>query len=328
MKIDDFYAGLSSMVGWKLSMFTQDDLQRIHEASLYVLEKVGMKVYLDEALDIYAAGGCHVDRENQTVRFPQYIVERCVAQAPSMVLYAGRTPEYDYIAGGRNVGFTPFGVGLKVEDLETGEFRDATLKDCGEIIRVCDALDTVICNLAPVVANDMPDSNCELYMAAEAFKNTFKHYKSDSQNGVVTEKMIQMAEIVAGGSKELRERPFLSFSVCPVSPLKLPGEAAEVIIVAARNGLSIEILSMAMSGASSPMTLAGTLVVHNAEILAGIVLAQLVNPGTPCMYGSSTSVFDMKHGTATVGAPEFGMLNAALAELAHFYEVPVTVGGL
>ena len=83
-----------------------------------------------------------------------------------------------------------------------------------------------------------------------------------------------------------------------------------------------------MSGASSPMTLAGTLVVHNAEILAGIVLAQLVNPGTPCMYGSSTSIFDMKHGTATVGAPEFGMLSAAVAEMAHFYEVPVTVGGL
>ena len=74
--------------------------------------------------------------------------------------------------------------------------------------------------------------------------------------------------------------------------------------------------------------LAGTLVVHNAEVLGGIVLAQLVNPGTPCMYGSSTTIFDMKHGTATVGAPEFGMINAALAELAHYYEVPVTVGGL
>jgi trimethylamine--corrinoid protein Co-methyltransferase len=85
---------------------------------------------------------------------------------------------------------------------------------------------------------------------------------------------------------------------------------------------------MAMSGASSPMTLAGTLVVHNAEVLSGIVLAQLVNPGTPCVYGSSTTIFDMTHATATVGAPEFGMLNAALAELAHYYEVPVTVGGL
>jgi trimethylamine--corrinoid protein Co-methyltransferase len=328
MKIDDFYAGLSSMVGWKLSMFTEDDIQRIHEATLYVLEKVGMRVYLDEALDIYVEGGCEVDRETQTVKFPQYLVEQCVAQAPANVLFAGRTPEYDYIAGGRNVGFTPFGVGIKVEDLKTGKLRDATLQDCADIIRVSDALDTVVCNLAPVVANDMPDANAELYMAREAFKNTYKNYKSDSQNGTVTEKMIQMAEIVAGGSKELKERPFLSFCLCPVSPLKLPGEMAEVIIVAARKGVCVEILSMAMSGASSPMTLAGTLVVHNAEVLGGIVLAQLVNPGTPCVYASSTTVFDMKHGTATVGAPEFGMINAALAEMAHYYEVPVTVGGL
>jgi len=83
-----------------------------------------------------------------------------------------------------------------------------------------------------------------------------------------------------------------------------------------------------MAGASTPMTLAGTLVVHNAEVLAGIVLAQLVNPGVPCIYGSSTSTFDMRCGTATVGAPEFGMLNAALTEMGHFYEVPVDAGGL
>ena len=76
------------------------------------------------------------------------------------------------------------------------------------------------------------------------------------------------------------------------------------------------------------MTLAGTLVIHNAEVLSGIVLAQLITPGVPCTYGSSTSTFDMKYGTAAVGAPEFGMLNAALAEMGHFYKVPVTVGGL
>ena len=178
------------------------------------------------------------------------------------------------------------------------------------------------------MANDMPDSNFELYMALEGFKNSTKHYGSDAQNGIVAEKLIRMGEILAGGSSELRERPLLSLGVCPVSPLKLPKEAAEVIIVSAKHGIPIEVLSMALAGATSPMTMAGTLVIHNAEVLSGIVLAQLVNPGVPCVYGSSTSTFDMKYGTATVGAPEFGMLNAALAEMGHFYEVPVTVGGL
>ena len=325
---DAVLAGLSTMVGWKLTMFTPDDLQRIHEATMYILEKVGMQVYLEEALDIYAEGGCNVDKEKQIVKIPPRVVEQAVKQAPSKVLFAARNPKFDYLAGGRSVGFTPFGLGLKVEDIETGEIRDSVLKDSADIIKVCDTLESVSIMLAPVMASDKPVSNFELYMAAEGFKNSSKHYGSDAENGRVAEKMIRMGEIVAGGTRELKERPIMSLGVCPVSPLKLPGEAAEVIITAARYGLPIEVLSMAMAGASSPMTMTGTLVVHNAEVLAGIALAQLVNPGVPCIYGSSTSTFEMKYGTATVGAPEFGMINAALAELGHFYEIPVDVGGL
>jgi trimethylamine---corrinoid protein Co-methyltransferase len=328
MNLHDVYAGLTTRDGWRLSMFSEDDIKRIHEATLYVLEKEGVMVNLPEALDIYEEGGCFVDRNRSTVKIPPHIVEHSTAQAPETVLFAGRDPKHDVIASGRNVGFEPFGVGLKVEDLDTGELRDSTLKDCADIIKVCDALDTVSIMVSPVMANDMPASNFELYMAAEGFKNSTKHYGSDAENGEVAEKLVDMGEILAGGSKELQERPLMSLAVCPVSPLKIPKEAAEVIIVAAKRGVPIEILSMAMAGATGPITMPGTLVVHNAEVLSGIVLAQLVTPGIACTYGSSTSTFDMKFGTATVGAPEFGMLNAALAEMAHFYEVPVTVGGL
>jgi trimethylamine---corrinoid protein Co-methyltransferase len=328
MQLNDVYAGLNTSVGWKLSMFSDDDLARIHEATLYVLEKTGVQVLDEKALDIYEDGGCDVDREKQVVRFPPYIVEQTMAQAPKNILLAGRDPKHDYVTGGRKVGFKPFGVGLKFEDLDNGVFRDSTLRDCSDTLKLCDALDTVILNLPPVMATDMPATNFELYMAAEGFKNTTKPFQSDAESGEVAEKMVQMAEMIVGGSKELRERPILTLAVCPVSPLKLPRECLEVIMVAAEHGVPIEVLSMAMAGASSPMTLSGTMVVHNAEVLAGIALAQLVNPGTPCIYGSSTTIFDMKQATATVGGPEFGMLNAALAEMAHFYEVPVTVGGL
>jgi len=100
-----------------------------------------------------------------------------------------------------------------------------------------------------------------------------------------------------------------------------------VIIASAKNGMPINILSMALSGATAPITLSGTLVVHNAEVLGGIVLAQLTNPGTPIIYGSSTTTFNMRTATATVGAPEMGMISAAVSELAHYYEVPCYVGG-
>jgi trimethylamine--corrinoid protein Co-methyltransferase len=115
--------------------------------------------------------------------------------------------------------------------------------------------------------------------------------------------------------------------VCPVSPLKLPKDVTEVVIAAARAGLPDNVLSMAMAGASSPVTLAGTLVTHNAEVLGGIVMAQLAAPGCPCIYGSSTTAFDLRRAAATVGTPELAMINAAVPALARFYELPSYVAG-
>jgi trimethylamine--corrinoid protein Co-methyltransferase len=109
--------------------------------------------------------------------------------------------------------------------------------------------------------------------------------------------------------------------------LQLIAAAADVIMQAARYWIPIDVLSMAMAGASSPISVSGTLVTHNAEVLAGIVLAQITNPGAPVIYGSSTTTFNMRHGTATVGAPELGMISAAAAELANYYNLPSYVAG-
>jgi trimethylamine--corrinoid protein Co-methyltransferase len=104
-------------------------------------------------------------------------------------------------------------------------------------------------------------------------------------------------------------------------------DAADVIIQAAKHWIPGNVLSMAMAGASSPISVSGALVTHNAEVLSGIILAQLTNPGSPVIYGSSTTTFDMKCGTATVGAPEMGMISAAVAELANYYNLPSLVAG-
>ena len=115
--------------------------------------------------------------------------------------------------------------------------------------------------------------------------------------------------------------------LCPTSPLELSVNACQVIIKGARLGIPVNVLSMAMSGGSSPVYLAGTLVTHNAEVLSGIVLAQLTVPGTKVWYGSSTTTFDLKNGTAPVGSPELGLISAAVAKLAQFYGLPSYVAG-
>jgi trimethylamine--corrinoid protein Co-methyltransferase len=178
-----------------------------------------------------------------------------------------------------------------------------------------------------VVARDKPDSSYDLHMLEAAVVNCTKHYASDSEDGARTRLLIEMGAAVAGGLEELQKRPVVSFGMCPTSPLQIGGPSAEVVIEAAKHWIPCNILSMVMAGASSPISLSGALVVHNAEVLAGVVLAQLTNPGAPTIYGSSSTTLDMKQATAVVGVPEMAMISAGAADLANYYGLPSYVAG-
>ncbi len=320
-------AGIGTLRGWSMNTLTGDDLEQIHAATLAVLQSTGIYVDHDEALSILGEGGCWVNRKTKVVRFPQHLVTEAIAQCPSHILLAGRDSAEDFMMGGRKVGFTPFNTAALTQDLETGETRKSTLEDVRNMAILCDALEHVDVASPPVSAEDMPASSYDLHGLAVTLPNTTKHVCTDAESGERCEKMIEMAAAIVGGKDELKSRPIVSFGVCPTSPLQLIHECCDVIISSAKNWMPINVLSMALSGATAPMPLAGTLVVHNAEVLSGIVLAQLTNPGTPIIYGSSTTTFNMKIATATVGAPEMGMISAAVAELAHYYDVPCYVGG-
>lgn len=320
-------AGINALKGWGLKSLTEDELEQIHVATLDVMQSTGLLVDHDEALDILEKGGCWVNKKTRVVRFPHHLVNQVIAQCPSHITLAGRDPEQDFMMGGRNVGFTPFATGALTQDLETDEIRDSTLEDVSNMALLCDALEHVDVFTPPVSAEDMPKSSYDLHALAVSLPNTTKHVGSDAESGERCHQMIEMAAAIVGGKDELKSRPIVSFGVCPTSPLQLIDECCDVIIESAKNWIPVNVLSMAMAGATAPIPLAGTLVIHNAEVLGGIVLAQLTNPGTPVIYGSSTTTFNMKTATATVGAPEMGMISAAVAEMAHYYEVPCYVGG-
>jgi trimethylamine--corrinoid protein Co-methyltransferase len=158
---------------------------------------------------------------------------------------------------------------------------------------------------------------------------TTKHFHHIDPVGEHVEYYWDMAVAYYGGDKKLaKEKPIFSMLVCPTSPLELSHNAAQVIIKGARLGIPVNVLSMAMAGGSSSVFLAGTLVTHNAEVIAGIVLSQITNPGAPVWYGSSTTTFDLKRGTAPVGSPELGVISAAVAKLGQFYGLPTYVAGM
>jgi len=321
------HAGHPRSGGLSLNVFSAAEIDDIHLATIEVLDRVGVFVEDEAALDVFSDGGCAVDRGRRVVRIPQHVVEDAIRSAPSRLRLAGRDPSRDYVVESSRVGFTSFGEGVLIVDPKSGELREPTKADVGDAARICDFLDSIDVYERAVGAADVPQQVGQLHNAEATFANTTKHVFMGPFSGYLLGKIVEVASVIAGGRDALRERPLVSFITCPVSPLKLVRDTCEIIMGAAREGLACNILSMAMAGGSSPVTLAGTLVTHNAEVLAGITLSQLTERGSPVVYGSSTTAMDLRLASASVGSPECGLIGAAVAQIARRYLLPSWVAG-
>jgi trimethylamine--corrinoid protein Co-methyltransferase len=225
------------------------------------------------------------------------------------------------------VYFKNFATGLKVLDPYTKELRNSTKKDLGDIARFCDALPEVDFFTLAVAAQDVDPRVKDLHELEATLSNTSKHFSHDAQNLKNARKIIDMAACACGGREALRKRPIISMGTCTISPLELTEECTDMIIEAAKCGIPMNVLAMGLAGGTTPVTMAGTLVVTNAEVLGGIVLSQLVSKGAPMMYGTSNTIMDLRYTTSPVGAPEHAMCCAAVGQLGQFYDIPTDVGG-
>jgi trimethylamine--corrinoid protein Co-methyltransferase len=324
----NLFAGRPRSGGLSVSVFTEAELDDIHLATLEVLERTGVFVEDDEPLDIFAGGGCTVDRETHMVRVPPHVVEESIRSCPSKVYLCGRDPANDVVLEADRVCFCNFDEGIMLIDPRSGEYRQPILEDVREVARLVDALPHMDMYESAVGPADVPAPTATLHKFEAALHNTTKPLGTEATTAWDVRKLVELAALVVGGEDELRRRPIVGFGVCPVSPLKLPRDATEVIIESSRAWMPDTILSMAMAGGSSPVTLAGTLVMHNAEVLSGIVLAQLTERGCPITYGSSTTAMDLRLATACVGSPELALISAACAQMARRYLLPSFVAGL
>ncbi len=323
----NLHAGKPQSGGLSLNIFTREELDEIHFATLEVLEHTGLLIDSDEALEAFHGAGARVDKKTRIVKMPPYIVEDAIRSAPSKLFLAGRNPKNDFIMEGNRVGFTNFGEGVFIIDPYTGEHRETTKQDVADSAKICDYLSDIDVYERAVGASDVPMETVQLHNAEAWFPNTSKHGFMGPGNAYLMQKITQMAAAIAGGMDNLRERPIVSFITCPVSPLQLVPETCEIIMEGARSGMAVNVLSMAMAGGSSPVTLAGTLVDHNAEVLGGIALSQLTRKGAKVIYGSSTTAMDLRMAAATVGSPECAVINAAVAQMATYYLLPSWVAG-
>ena len=322
------FAGGQSARGFGLTSFSDEDMESIHLATLEVLERTGVFVEADGALDILADGGCSVDRESHNVRIPPHIVEEAIASTPPRVTLCGRDPRNDVVLEPGRVSFCTFSEGIMIADVRTGAYRPTTKNDVAEIGRLTDYLGEMDTYQISVVSRDVPTQTYEIHNLEAAFLNTTKPLGTGPFEVEDTQVVIDMAAAVAGGADELRQRPLIYLCGCPVSPLRLPTGCTNFIIAAARAGLPSLPISMALAGGTGPVALAGTLVTHNSEILASLVLAQATERGAPVIYGSSTTALDLRSAAAAVGSPECAMINAAVAQMARHYRLPSFVAGL
>lgn len=309
--------------GWYKPL-KDEDVKRIHEASLTVLERTGIEVMPSECREIFRQAGAKVDADNNRVFIPPRLVEDALAVAPNQVVLCGRDSKHDLTLGGTRVYMGTGGAAVKVLDIDTQRVRESTLADVAQIGKLVDALDNIHFYLRACVARDIPPEALDLNSYYAALTNTTKHVTGNCFTVQSVRDVAEMGTLIAGSKEALLERPLISFTTgWSVSPLRYAPETVEVLTEIVRQGLPVFLSSAPQSGATSPAALAGTLVQINAEELSGVVYTQLVKPGAPVVMGYVPSVSDLRTGNFVGGAAEFALMHAAVAQLGQFYNLPV-----
>jgi trimethylamine--corrinoid protein Co-methyltransferase len=310
-----------------LNILTPQEVQRIHEATLDVIENVGVRFPSARALDIWQSYGASVDRETQIVRAPGNLIESALKKAPPTYTLAARDASQDLPLDGNHVYVGTDGCGVEVIDIQSGERRRSRLQDVGEIGRVADYLEEVAFHWVAVSAQDKPPQTRGLHEIKAIWENSTKHVQTES---IYSEKearaAIEMAAAIAGGRDALRRRPLLSLMQCTAPPLGHDGGSLDAALLGAEAGLPVGFMTMAACLTTGPATLAGNLVVGNAEVIAGTALIQLAYPGAPVFYAAAQTASDLRTGAYTGGGPEDFLFGAATNVLSDFYDIPLSMG--
>jgi trimethylamine--corrinoid protein Co-methyltransferase len=310
-------SGIHPGLRQRFEVLNQDDLDQIHATTLKILETTGVRFDQDEALDLFRSAGALV--ENNLVYIPPELIEDSINKAPAQVTLYARDPAKNLYLGRGNVHFSSGFGATWVFDENTSCARYATLNDLVEFTRLADALELVHMVLFAVVPQDVPPRLLDVICTATVLENTSKHVQLSLERAELLDDVLKIGRIIAGPGNP----PPFSAGGVPNSPLHYSKEVATKFIRLARENVPCFIVCGAMAGVTAPVTLAGLLTVQNAEILAGITLCQLANPGSAVIYGTFSGGFDMHHTKMALGGPEVSLITCASQQLCDRYGVPL-----
>jgi trimethylamine--corrinoid protein Co-methyltransferase len=306
----------------KIRYLSNEEIEKIHEGTLKVLEETGVLVECERAIDIYEKGGCTVDRGARNVKIPRALVGKSIESTPESFEVWDRSGEKSYTVGGENYYFDPGSSGLNFLESDNKTARPADTKDMVEIYRLTDALPHIKFAATAVSPDDVPEENKDAYRVYHLLKNTDKPFISGAFDEGGAHRIQKLLAAARGGAQELKEKPLAILDVCSQPPLKWGDTSCNNIIDHATYGIPIETISVPMPGAATPATMAGSVIVHLAESLSGMVLAQLVSPGCRMVLGGAPMTFDMRYSTTSLNAVESSLISCAYAQMARYYGVP------
>ncbi len=305
------------------SLLTQEQVQRTHDASLEILENVGLLVRNEKARAVFERHGCRVDKESLNVKLPVSVVEKYRAMLPPTFTFRGRDPKYDRTIPRDSPIIVTGSSAPDIIDPITGRERRARSDDIARIAHLINELPAYDVFSISTLADDAPSDQFTLARLYPALKYCAKPIRSTTKDMDDIHQILRMLYALAGSKEAYFEHPFVTHHYCPVvSPLTMDLLSTEAIMFFSEQGLPVYPTIVPNAGLTSPMSMAGTLAQGNAEFLVAAVLMQMAREGTPTIYASLPTVADMRSGAYASGGIECGMLHMAFAQMAHFYNVP------
>ncbi len=306
-----------------VALLTSEQVERVHEASLEILESVGLLVRNEKARVRLMEHGCSVDPETQIVKWPRQVVEEFRASIPTTFTFYGRDPNYDRTVPNDRPLIMTASSAPNIIDPVTGRERRGRSDDMACIAHLFNELPALDIFSVSILCDDAPEGQFSLSRYYPALKNTVKPVRGNVPNVEEAEKIVKLGEIVAGGKDAYQERPLITHHYCAaVSPLTLDFDSTEMLMHLTEKGLPGYATVVPNAGLTSPLTLLGTVAQGNAEFLAWATLKQMTRPGSELIYSALPTVGDMRTGAYAPGGIETGIMGIAFAQMARYYDVP------
>lgn len=312
----------------KAPVLSTEEIKRIHEDSIRILEEVGVKVPSKQALDVLEAGGAKIDRDNQVAYITANMVDKALETAPKEFLLGARNREHDLWLPTARTVLNMDGCGSNVIDFNTGERRLGTLQDLADAGKVFDAIPQAKVLWSCIHPEDTPNTRAAgVWATATSMINCCKHVQDEVQRVEELPYIIEILKAVLGGTEDVIERKIYSATYCTVAPLCHDKEMLEGTMALTKYKAPVLLYPMPACGSTGPASLYSNVALANAESLSSLVIYQLTTPGTPLIFGSALGRINLKTGAFLEGAVETELMMAAMVQMGKYYGLPTMVAG-